>query len=99
MGVASMRADRAAVLRSRDRFWRPREIAGAASTVQHLLADLTRAGELRRVRRGLYWRGTKTPLGMSPPSTATLAAEVAKGKGVGPAGLSAANMLRLSTQV
>jgi len=93
------RMDRAAILRSRDRFWRPSDISGAPSTVQHLLADLTRSGELQRVRRGLYWRGTKTPLGMSPPSTETMAGELAGGKGTGPAGLSAANLLRLSTQV
>lgn len=36
---------------------------------------------------------------MSRPSTDQLARELASGKGVGPAGLSAANLLRLSTQV
>ena len=90
---------RKAILRSHERFWRPDELPGASSTVQHLLADLTRAGELRRIRRGLYWRGTQTPLGMSPPPTAALAAQIAEQKGTGPAGLSAANALRLSTQV
>jgi hypothetical protein len=97
--VAAVKANRSTILRSRDRFWRPADIAGAPSTVQHLLADLAKSGKLRRVRKGLYWRGTKTPLGMSPPPTDALAAEVASGKGVGPAGLSAANLLRLSTQV
>jgi predicted transcriptional regulator of viral defense system len=97
--VAAVKANRSTILRSRDRFWRPADIAGAPSTVQHLLADLAKSGELRRVRKGLYWRGTKTPLGMSPPPTDALATEVANGKGVGPAGLSAANLLRLSTQV
>ena len=99
LGVAAVKANRSTILRSRDRFWRPADIAGAPSTVQHLLADLAKGGELRRVRKGLYWRGTKTPLGMSPPPTDALAAEVAGGKGVGPAGLSAANLLRLATQV
>jgi hypothetical protein len=66
--------------------------------VQHLLADLVNGGELRRVRKGLYWRGTNTPLGMSPPPTHASAAEVSGNKGVGPAGLSAANLLRLSTR-
>ena len=36
---------------------------------------------------------------MAPPPLDALIAELAPGKGVGPAGLSAANALRLSTQV
>lgn len=92
-------AAKSAIVRSRERFWAPNELPGAQSTVQHLLAELTREGELRRVRRGLYWRGTKTPLGMSPPPTAALVAQLAPGRGSGPAGLSAANALRLSTQI
>jgi hypothetical protein len=91
--------ERQRIVRSRNRFWRPEEIAGAASTKKHLLADLVAEGDLRRVRRGLYWRGTKSPLGMSPPPTDALVRELAPGPGVGPAGLYAANLLRLSTQV
>lgn len=90
---------RAKILRSRNQFWKPDQLPGASSTVQHLLTDLTKAGELRHVRKGLYWRGTQTPLGMSPPPAEALAAHIAPAKGAGPAGLSAANMLRLSTQV
>jgi hypothetical protein len=82
-------------------FWRPEELSSSASTKQHLLAELVDAGELRRIRRGLYWRGAKSPLGMAPPPTDALIAELAPGPGVGPAGLClyAANLLRLSTQV
>lgn len=87
------------ILRSRNQFWRSADLLGPASTAQHLLNDLTEAGELRRLRKGLYWRGTKTPLGMSPPPTDALVRELAPTTGVGPAGLSAANALRLSTQV
>jgi hypothetical protein len=87
------------ILASQNRFWRPRELRGAASTVQHVLADLTAAGELQHLRKGLYWRGAPTPLGMSPPPLAELVAALAEGPGVGPAGVSAANRLRLSTQV
>lgn len=92
-------ADREKIIRSRDRFWTPDDLSGAESTRQHLLAELVRAGELRRISRGLYWRGTRTPLGMSPPSPAALLARIAPGHGSGPAGLSAANALRLSTQI
>lgn len=91
---------RARILRSRDRFWHPADLPGAQSTVQHLLTELTKEGELRRVRRGVYWRGTRTPLGMSPPPTDDLVSELVGGrKGSGPAGPSAASLLRLSTQV
>jgi hypothetical protein len=92
-------SERQRILASRHRFWRPTELSGPASTVQHLLAALTDDGELRRVRRGLYWRGVKTPLGMSPPPTDDLLHALVPGAGVGPAGMSAANALRLSTQV
>lgn len=91
--------ERQCVLQSRNRFWRPQDIAGSSSTKKHLLAALVEDGELRHVRRGLYWRGTTSPLGMSPPPTEALIRELAPGPGVGPAGLYAANLLRLSTQV
>ncbi|WP_022886296.1 hypothetical protein [Glaciibacter superstes] len=90
---------RQAVLASRDRFWQPSDLQLSPSTVHHLLGDLEDRGELRRIRRGLYWRGTKTPLGMAPPSPERLVEALTPGAGVGPAGLSAANALRLSTQV
>lgn len=93
----SLERDR--ILRSRDRFWRPQDLTTSGSTTLHLLADLADAGELRRIRRGLYWRGTKSPLGMGFPPTEELVRELAPGPGVGPAGLYAANLLRLSTQV
>jgi hypothetical protein len=91
--------ERERILRSSSRFWRPEALSTPGSTTQHLLADLVEEGELRRIRRGLYWRGAKSPLGMAPPPTEALIAELAPGPGVGPAGLYAANLLRLSTQV
>jgi hypothetical protein len=87
------------ILRSSDRFWTIADINTPPSTAQHLFADLRQQGELRRIRKGLYWRGVKTPLGMAPPRPEVLASRIAEGKGTGPAGLSAANMLRLSTQI
>lgn len=90
---------RRAVLASRGRFWEPGDFTLAPSTGHHLLGELEARGELRRVRRGLYWRGAKTPLGMAPPPIERLIEVLAPGPGVGPAGLSAANLLRLSTQI
>ena len=91
--------ERQRVLRSSDRFWRPEDLKVSASTKQHLLASMVEDGELRRIRRGLYWRGTQSPLGIGFPPTEALIHELAPGPGVGPAGLYAANLLRLSTQV
>lgn len=91
--------ERARILASRDRFWRPEDLRVSGSTRLHLLAELVEAGELRRVRRGLYWRGSSSPLGMTPPTTEALVRPLAPGPGVGPAGLYAANLLGLSTRV
>lgn len=87
------------VLASRDRFWRPEDFNGSPDAVSQMLSRLSRAGDLRRVRRGLYWRGTLTRIGMSPPSVDRLVGEMAGGPGIGPAGWSAALALGLSTQV
>lgn len=87
------------VLRSRDRFWRPEDFAGSPEAVAQALSRMVRTGELRRVRRGLYWRGSPTRLGMAPPPLGRLAGEVVTGPGSGPAGWSAALVLGLSTQV
>jgi len=87
------------ILRSSERFWRPSDLELATSTAQHLMTLLVRDGELRHVRKGLYWRGIKTALGMSPPPPSALISEIVGSDGVGPAGLSATNHLRLSTQI
>lgn len=87
------------ILSSRDHFWRPEDFDGSPEAVSQTLSRLVRAGELRRVRRGLYWRGAPTRLGMAPPPLDRLADEVAGGPGTGPAGWSAALSLGLSTQV
>src|SRR5262245_4474897 len=96
-GVAA--AIREKVTSCRDCFWRPSDFDGAPEAVAKALSRLVTAGELRRVRRGLYWRGTPTRLGMSPPAPARLAEEIISGPGIGPAGLSAALELGLATQV
>jgi hypothetical protein len=87
------------VLHSRDRFWSPADFNGSPEAVAQTLGRLNRAGELRRIRRGLYWRGTSTRLGMAPPPPDRLADEVVRGPGTGPASWSAALALGLSTQV
>lgn len=83
------------------RFWTARDLEdfGEPIQVDRALAQLTNQGDLRRVRRGLYWRGRQTPFGMSRPATSAVVSAVVGDKGVGPAGLSAANDLGLTTQV
>ncbi len=50
------------------------------------------------MRKGLYWKGSLTPFGMSRPSTEDLALEVG-GPGSGPAGIAASHWRGLTTQV
>lgn len=87
------------VLSSRDRFWRPEDFSGSPHAVAKALSRLAHAGAVRRVRRGLYWRGAPTRLGMAPPPPNLLAHEVIAIPGTGPAGWSAGLALGLSTQV
>lgn len=62
------------------------------------MSRLAAEGEVVRVRRGLYWKGPKTRVGMPLPRPIEVALEVA-GPGSGPAGVSAAHELGLTTQV
>lgn len=93
---------RARVSKSDDRFWRPEDFDGLGNSnaVDQSLSDLHAAGELRRIRRGLYWRGRRTAFGMSRPSNAHVIEQVTGlTYGIGPSGYSAALALGLSTQV
>lgn len=90
---------RSRVRRSHDRFWRPEDFDGSLEAVAKALSRLAESGELRRIRRGLYWRGSPTKLGMAPPRASRLADAIVGDAGTGPAGLSAALKLGLSTQV
>src|SRR5487761_1763290 len=65
-------AIREKVTSSRDRFWRPDDFDGPPEAVAKALSRLADAGDLRRVRRGLYWRGTATRAGTAPPPPALL---------------------------
>ena len=85
--------------RSRNRFFRSGEFDGTRTAVEKALGRLVENGELLRVRNGLYWRGAETPFGMAPPNPRSVVNEYANGYPTGPAGISAANLLGLSTQV
>ena len=75
-----------------------RDVDGSRSAVESAFSRLSAAGDVLRVRKGLYWKGTTTPLGMSPPRTEEVALQLG-GAGSGPAGVTAANWLGLTSQV
>ena len=75
-----------------------RDVGGSRSAVESAFSRLCAAGDVLRVRKGLYWKGTTTPLGMSPPRIDEVALRLG-GRGSGPAGVAAANWLGLTSQV
>jgi hypothetical protein len=56
-------------------------------------------GDLIPIRKGLYWKGTRTRYGMTRPSSEAIAVEVLGSVGVGPSGHTAARALGLTTQI
>jgi hypothetical protein len=88
------------VLRSHDQHWS----ADDFPSDQHLAASvelrrLASRGELNRVRRGLYWRGTHSRFGRSPAQPDRALQELMEDEAVGASGWYASNLLGLSTQV
>lgn len=94
--VATQVYDR--VRRGGERYWSLADFGDlSAAAVAHALSRLGAAGELQRVRKGLYYRPKPTALGPSLPSASTVAAMTAKAP-LHPAGLTAGAALGLSTQ-
>jgi hypothetical protein len=91
-------AVRRRVERSDQRFWRVDDFDLPRAAASRELSRLVDAGKLRHVRRGLYWRGQQTLLGMSGPSPDKLVMALVGRDGVGPAEWSAALALGLTTQ-
>ena len=75
-----------------------RDISGSRSAVESAFSRLAARGEVTRVRKGTYWKGAPTPLGMSAPSAERVALALG-GLGSGPAGVAAAHWLGLTSQV
>jgi hypothetical protein len=99
VAVAVASTVREQVLESAGRFWRPQDFEGSPDAVDAALARLANSGVLNRLRRGLYWRGEQTRLGMAPPDPFALATALVGSRGVGLAGASAALQLGLTTQL
>jgi hypothetical protein len=86
------------VLAGGERFWRHDDFAGLSpSAVATALSRLAREGELQRVRKGIYFRARPTVIGPSTPAASGAVARSLRAP-VHAAGLSAANLLGLSTQ-
>ena len=91
---------RTRVLRSHDRFWRVEDFNGDAKAVDMSLRRLAAAGEIERVRRGVYWRGRATRFGRAVASPVEAVRKIVGNReAVGAAEWYATNLLGLSTQV
>lgn len=86
------------ILAGGERFWRHEDFEGLSpSGVATALSRLARDGELLRVRKGVYFRSRPTVIGPSVPAASGAVASSLRVP-LHPAGLSAANLLGLSTQ-
>ena len=77
-------------------FLRARDLPGSRSAVDSALTRLAAEGELVRVHKGLYYR--PPPRGRRRPLPLEVGLAIG-GRGAGPAGISAARMFGLTTQV
>ena len=75
-----------------------RDVSGSRSAVESAFSRLAASGRLARVRKGTYWKGASTPLGVSLPRAEEVALALG-GLGSGPAGAAAAHWLGLTSQV
>ncbi len=86
------------VLAGGERHWQLADFRDlSANAAAHALSRMASAGELQRLRKGLYYRPKMTAIGPSLPSATSALAQTFRAP-LHPAGLSAANALGLSTQ-
>lgn len=97
MNTARLVRDRVANAPERS-FFAVADMVWPRHAVECELSRLAGSGEVVRVRKGLYWKGPMTRLGMPLPGSMEVGLAVG-GVGAGPAGLSAAHFLGLTTQV
>lgn len=91
-------AIRERVARGGQRLWKHSDFHDLPpGAVAQALSRLAREGALERVAKGVYYRSEPTSFGPSIPSSAAVAAETLSAP-VHPSGLSAANVLGMSTQ-
>lgn len=74
-------------------------LPGTRAAANSAASRASTRGDLLAIRKGLYFKGTKTRYGMTRPSAEAIAVEILGNRGVGPTGHSAARALGLTTQV
>jgi hypothetical protein len=79
-------------------FFETGDFEGSTRAIECELSRLAAHGDLARTRKGLYWKGPKTRVGMPLPRPTEIALKVA-GPGSGLAEASAVHALGLTTQV
>ena len=97
MSTAQLVRDHVAGIPERS-FVSSNELNAPPHAVDCELSRLSVRRELVRIRKGLYWKGSRTRAGMAGPSAMQAGLEVA-GDGAGPAEFSAAAALGLTTQI
>jgi len=96
--ASAARAVRDRVHRGEARFWKHSDFEGLPPlAVAKALSRLAGEGELQRVGKGVYYHSTPTAFGASMPSASGTVAQTLSSP-LHPAGLSAANVLGLTTQ-
>ena len=95
--VAQDVGDHIEALAERSFVW-TRDIKGSRPAVESAFSRLAAAGTVVRVRKGLYWKGALTVMGMSSPRIEEVALALG-GPGSGPAGVAAAHWLSLTSQM
>jgi hypothetical protein len=96
--TSAAEAVRKRVARGGPRFWKHADFERLPpSAVATELSRLVREGELQRVGKGVYYRPVPTSFGASMPAASAATAEMLRTP-LHPAGLTAANLLGLTTQ-
>ena len=77
----------------------PADFEGSPSAIETALSRMVNGGLLKRVRKGLYWKGVESRFGSGSPGAIEVAVKLSRNKGIGPAGWTASHALGLTTQV
>jgi len=82
-----------------ERVWKLEDFDDLPFTaVAQALSRMTKAGEIERLSKGVYYCGRETTLGKSRPNPAAVHKLASRRKTVFPAGMAAANLLGFTTQ-
>lgn len=93
------RTIRERINRGGERLWKLEDFADMPFTaVAQALSRLTRAGDIERLSKGVYYRSRPTAFGNSRPNPADIRKLAKRSKNMFPAGTAAANLLGFSTQ-